>query len=288
MGVRKHWRRFRGERIQSRIRFLIYFGLCLLASILMLAVFHFFEIELPSRDILGSVILGGLLAVVLHYFFRLIDNFLTSPFLDEIPEGFYHAAEEELHDIGYYKISAKVEIAKKDKIIDGTEGEYLEVTFSSVIVGAEKSHIDKKSYHFGPSVTGNQIVPSEIHYKIGKIEWKSKSKRTINQEYEHEYEDGIIPIEKGEHKSEIVKAYYYLEKDESRYGDDHIWQSPVSGGFSVQFKLPEYDCNALIKRGPKLKQIEDRRADDEGEHFFYPKSLFSNQGFHWSITKKET
>lgn len=286
MVVRKHWRRFRGKRSQSHVQLLIYIVLFFLASFLLIGVYCSGVIGHPDRKIWGSIVLGGVLAVALHYFFLFIDKLLTLPFLDEIPEGFYHAAEEELCAIGYYRVSTKVEIAIKNIMIGGIKGKYLEVALSSDIVGAAKSHIDKKYYHFGPSVTGSGIVPREVHYKIGETEWKSK--RETAQNCEHKHEHGIISIKKGEHKSETVKAYYDLEEDKLSYGDNHVWQSPVSGGFSVHFRLPEYNCNAEIKRGPKLEQIEDRRVDGGSEHFFYPKSLFSNQSFYWSIKKKHT
>ena len=290
MGGGKRWDRFRRDRTYSWIRFLMHSVVVLLTlvaagGIVILNMKEMLEKILPS-DIISNItytpsamLLGAILAVALHYAVYLIVTLSIWLFLDEIPKGFYHAVAEELQGVGYYRISTKVEIRITKIKIDGDEKEHLEIAFSSDIVGTENTFIDKKYYH---SDSSEKITPKEIHYKIGNEEWRSTTKKddtiTIKK-------DDTITIKKGERISEAVKVYYDLERDELI--DDHMWRSPVSGGFSVTFRLPGYKYSANITRGPKLHNFEDNYSVDGGRCYSYSKSLFSKQGFKWFIEKEK-
>ena len=280
MGVRKRWARFRKARTLSRIRC---YAHCIVALSTLAAAGGVVILDMKSLlseylhdDIIDSIsytpsaiLLGAILAVTLHYLADLLAISLVASSLDEIPEGFYHAAAKEVvEDIRYYRTNAKVYIGP---IRQEKSKRKLEVVLSSVIVGMEDSDMEMMHSKFAPATGGSSIDP-EVHIKID-------NKECNNNE--------TIRIRKGDRKPEHVNVYHHLEEDKSCFSDRHIWLSPVSGGFSVHFRLPEYTCNAFILRGTKERRIDDQRVEDENVIFSYHEALFSNQGFSWSIEKKK-
>lgn len=268
MGVGELWTRFRRDRVPSRNRLCVHGAVVLLtlvaASIVLLLDLRSLLQNSLHQDIINSinyaptaVLLGAILAVTLHYVADLIAVRLLAPPLDEIPEGFYHAAAKEVtEDIGFYRTNAKVYIGPICK-----EGDKLKLSFvlSSDIIGVKGTHLEKRHAEYESAV--------REYYLIDGTDW----------------DEDTLQINEGDRKSECVKFHYYLEKD--CYDDKHIWLSPTAG-FSVHFRLTGYKCNASLLRGSKEVSIKDKRHDGGYVNFFYHGSLFANQGFSWSIKKE--
>ena len=220
-----------------------------------------------------AILASALLATALYYFFSLVVRFLEAPALREIPKDFFEGIEKEVYKyVGYYRTNVEIWIFLEKQ--EAEERHKVKIVFHSYIYGRrEFSYIG---------------VPKFDPPKWA--EFKPKPKYTINgHTVTKEY-----PIHKGDIKSERLEVCYLLESemenflDDRVFKDNHLWDSPVSGGFVIHFEFPEefpeYECKVCIMKGSKKEPIY---PSGKTKKFVHSGALFAHQGFSWSIEKEK-
>ena len=281
MNIRDHLDGLWRDRKISYIRFLVSLITILLT---LLAVFIVIAVDIESwlpesltdSGFSSAIFISALLAVFLHNLFDFIANWFMPQSLDEIPEDIrQEAMRVVVGDIGFYRKNTELSI---DLIHEVGGGSKLVLNFTSSILRAGKSssNINIK-YYAGPIKVGNaEASPTELYYKIGT---------TGNTIYREKYKNEInisddIHIDKIQ--DEQLKICYDMGgSNVSCITDEHTWESPISGGFSVRFNLSGYNCDATTSRGTKFR----RRSYSKPVILYHPGALLANQGFSWSIQK---
>ena len=280
------------KRLQRQRRLIAILGFVIVAIVILaLNVENFIEIHFRNDFLhaikssmeypLTAMIVGVLFTAALVSIVDLVAGRLPeSSESERVLEEFYYAAKKEItRYIGYYRSHSIVHIGPIDENgnlkfvmesrIHGVGNAEIRGIRDVSKTGGESNKFKRSHSWFDRPENGKDDVELELKYEIDDQELKGYS--------------SVIYIENGERRSERLEANY-----KNCLKDDHIWNSPVFGGFTVYFELPGYECQVHVIRGSKEERVDGAKNFFGGtKKFSYDDSLFTHQGFSWSIKKKE-
>ena len=221
---------------------------------------------------ISAVFAGALIAVSVSYFSDLFARYWGTQDPSGMPPHFYQeayrAAKKEVEDIGYYRANSIVRIGQIDQ--DGN----LRFVLESDIIGVRNTDIPARDSKIEPPANFKGVDVWLESYEID-----GRKLHTDGQGLPE-----TIPIKKGDRLPERLEVVYRL-KGRLKFEDEHTWDTPVFREFTVYFELPGYECRVSVTKGSKREPLGGSRS--LRKKFTCHHSLFTHQGFSWSIKKEE-
>ena len=261
-------------------------------------------ISSPKIEILGEeflvifaiAIMGASVGVSFTFFLDVVRQILGRPDLHGIPLDIAEGARNEVFDIGYYRANCKMII---ELCVDKDKNQKLTISLESDIF----TRSDRASMRFPdldpsrePKSLSGEPEKSIVYRHNGRIIYRRQVFRNENHMHRQ-----IIRLNKCEIIQEHLEVSYSIGKKDPKpdgYLEDgmHRWRSSVSGGLTVEARLPDgYQFRVFALIGDERVYMREKESIEKTENpsgnktftyiYIYDDSFFSQQGIHWCINK---
>lgn len=240
------------------------------------------------KVIFATSITGASFGVFFTFILDMARQIMARPDLRGVPLDIAEEARNEVFDIGYYRANCKITI----KLKDGENKNKMKLTIvSESDIFTRSDRVLMRFPDLGPSGESE----GDIEYSHnGRIIHRRSVDKNDNQAQRQ-----VIRLNKCEVIREHLEASRDIDKKSTKpdgYLEDgrHRWRSSVSGGVTVEARLPDqYQFQAFALVGGERVFMRERKNIEQVENsnskntfiYIYDDSFFSQQGVYWYIKK---